>query len=68
MIINCRIPLKIVFEEKWHFLQELETHIVAITNKSCFLCSTLFVEINASCGDKKDGVLKIGDAASSERI
>lgn len=57
-----------MFEEKRWLLQGLETHIVAITNKSCFLCSTLFAEINASCGDKKDGVLKIGDAASSERF
>ena len=58
MISNCWRPLKIVFEEKRCLLQEPETHIMAITNIGCFLCSSLFVETNVRCGDKKNAIFK----------
>ena len=69
MIYNCWRPLKIVFKAKRCLLQGLETHIVAITNKGCFLCSTLFVETNVRCGYKISMLtLRIGDETSCEGV
>lgn len=69
MIYNCLRPLKIVLEEKWRLLQELETCLVTIANKGCYLCSTLFVETNVRCGYKISILtLKIGDGTYCEGI
>lgn len=69
MIYNCLRPLKIVLEEKWRLLQELETCLVTIANKGCFLCSALFVETNVRCGYKISILtLKIGDETYCEGI